>query len=351
MIQTLDLKHCSRIRQKLDMKTKPLGSLGKLETLANQLVLILSQGMSDEELEKAKFTIINPSISVFAGDHGIAGEGVSIAPSEVTGQMVANFAQGGAAICVLARQFGWRLNVVDCGILVPSNNTSVINCRLGESTAAFHQQAAMTHDQLDKGLANAGELVQRELSQGCNLFAFGEMGIGNTTSAAAIFSALSGVTPELAVGKGTGVSDEVVDKKRLLVEQALNLHQLSSNKPLEVLQCLGGFEIVHIVGAMLAVASAKKIIVVDGFIATAAAMVAIKIAPSSKDYMVFAHCSNEQGHQKMLEWLGVDPLLHLEMRLGEGSGAALALPIIHSALAIYNDMASFEEAEVTQVVK
>ncbi|MBQ4813594.1 nicotinate-nucleotide--dimethylbenzimidazole phosphoribosyltransferase [Pseudoalteromonas luteoviolacea] len=351
MTKPLDLRHSSSVQQKLDMKTKPLGSLGKLESLAKQLVLILSQGMSDDAMRTTKFSINNPSISVFAGDHGIASEGVSIAPSEVTGQMVANFAQGGAAICVLARQLGWQFNVVDCGILTPQKNSAVIDCRLGNSTAAFHLQPAMTNTQLEQGLVNATALVEAQLNQGCNLFAFGEMGIGNTTSAAAIFSALSGIAAEFTVGAGTGVSGEVVQKKRQLIEQALLVHQLSSEQPLAILRCLGGFEIVHIVGAMLAVASAQKVIVVDGFIASAAAMLAVAIEPNSKDYMVFAHCSSEQGHQKMLDYLAVEPLLNLGMRLGEGSGAALALPIIQSALAIYNDMASFEDAGVTQVVK
>ncbi|KZN33148.1 hypothetical protein N480_24810 [Pseudoalteromonas luteoviolacea S2607] len=351
MIKPLDLKHSLNVQQKLDMKTKPLGSLGKLESLAKQLILIFSQGMSEDELGAADFSVTHPCICIFAGDHGIASEGISIAPSEVTGQMVTNFAQGGAAICVFARQLGWHLNVVDCGILTPPHNNTVIDCRLGASTHSFHHQAAMTGEQLEIGLANAAALVDEELQRGCNLFAFGEMGIGNTTSAAAIFIALSGVAPELAVGKGTGVADDVVKKKQLLIEQALQLHQLSPEQPLDILQCLGGFEIVHLVGAMLAVASAQKVIVVDGFIATAAAMLAVAIEPNSKAYMVFAHCSSEQGHQKMLDYLAVEPLLNLGMRLGEGSGAALALPIIESALAIYNDMASFEEADVTQVVK
>ncbi|MCF2859088.1 nicotinate-nucleotide--dimethylbenzimidazole phosphoribosyltransferase [Pseudoalteromonas sp. SMS1] len=350
MIEPLDLTHSSSIQHRLDFKTKPLGSLGKLETLAKQLVLILSQGMPDTTFKAAKFVINSPTICVFAGDHGVAREGISIAPSAVTGQMVANFAQGGAAICVLARQLGWHLNIVDCGILRAPHNSAIIDCRLGDSTAAFHQQAAMTYEQLDRGLSNAAALVQREIKQGCNLFAFGEMGIGNTTSAAAIFSALCGVSPESAVGKGTGVSDEVVKKKQRIIAQALHLHQMSNDNPRHILQCVGGFEIVHMVGAMLAVASAKKVIVVDGFIATAAAMLAAAIEPNCKDYMIFAHCSNEQGHQKMLDWLAVEPLLNLDMRLGEGSGAALALPIIQCALAIYNDMASFEEADVTQVI-
>ncbi|AOT07261.1 nicotinate-nucleotide--dimethylbenzimidazole phosphoribosyltransferase [Pseudoalteromonas luteoviolacea] len=350
MIPALDLTHNDFVQQKLDLKTKPQGSLGKLEALAKQLVLIYAQGMSKETMTAQHFSIENPSVSIFAGDHGIASEGVSIAPSEVTGQMVANFADGGAAICVLARQLGWRLNIVDCGILKPVQNSRVIDNRLGVTTASFHLQPAMTEAQLTQGFENAKQLVAAELDMGCNLFAFGEMGIGNTTSAAAIFSVLCNLAPKETVGQGTGVSQDIVAKKQLLIEQALDLHQLDSNAPKQILQCVGGFEIAHMVGAMLAVAEAQKPILVDGFIATAAAMLAISMLPNAKQYMVFAHCSNEQGHKKMLEWLNVEPLLQLDMRLGEGSGAALALPIIQSALAIYNDMASFSQAQVTQVV-
>ncbi|WP_052262719.1 nicotinate-nucleotide--dimethylbenzimidazole phosphoribosyltransferase [Pseudoalteromonas luteoviolacea] len=350
MIPALDLTHSDFVQQKLDLKTKPQGSLGKLEVLAKQLVLIYAQGMSKEAITAQQFNIANPSLSIFAGDHGIASEGVSIAPSEVTGQMVANFADGGAAICVLARQLGWRLNIVDCGILQPVQNSHVIDNRLGVTTAPLHLQPAMTEAQLAQGLNNAKQLVAAELDVGCNLFAFGEMGIGNTTSAAAIFSALCNLSPKETVGQGTGVSQDIVEKKQQLIEQALDLHQLDCNDPKQILQRLGGFEIAHMVGAMLAVAEAKKPILVDGFIATAAAMLVISMAPNAKQYMVFAHCSNEQGHKKMLEWLNVEPLLQLDMRLGEGSGAALALPIIQSALAIYNDMASFSQAQVTQVV-
>ncbi|MCF6438335.1 nicotinate-nucleotide--dimethylbenzimidazole phosphoribosyltransferase [Pseudoalteromonas luteoviolacea] len=350
MIPALDLTHSDFVQQKLDLKTKPQGSLGKLEALAKQLVLIYAQGMSKETMAAQLFNVKNPSVSIFAGDHGIASEGISIAPSEVTGQMVANFADGGAAICVLARQLGWRLNIVDCGILKSVQNSHVIDNRLGATTAPFHLQPAMSEAQLVQGFDNAKQLVAAELDVGCNLFAFGEMGIGNTTSAAAIFSALCSLTPKETVGQGTGVSQDIVAKKQRLIEQALDLHQLDCNDPKQILQSVGGFEIAHMVGAMLAVAEAKKPILVDGFIATAAAMLAISMAPNAKQYMVFAHCSNEQGHKKMLEWLHVEPLLQLDMRLGEGSGAALALPIIQSALAIYNDMASFSQAQVTQVV-
>jgi nicotinate-nucleotide--dimethylbenzimidazole phosphoribosyltransferase len=334
----------AQYQARIDNKTKPLGALGQLEPLALQLALILSSGEQDT------ITLSQPQMLVFAGDHGIAAEGVSIAPSEVTGQMVANFAHGGAAINVFCRTLGWALSVVDCGILVaPAADLNVHSQRLGATTEPFHIKPAMTRAQLEQGFAYANTLIENKLQSGANVFAFGEMGIGNTSAAAAIFSAISGLSPQQTVGKGTGVNDEIVLKKQQLIEQALALHSEHLNTPLDVLQRLGGFEIVQMVASMLYVAKAQKVIVVDGFIATAAALIAVKLAPSVKDYMVFAHCSGEQGHQKMLAYLDVQPLLNLGLRLGEGTGAALTLPLLQSAAAFFNDMASFSDANVTEV--
>jgi nicotinate-nucleotide--dimethylbenzimidazole phosphoribosyltransferase len=334
----------AQYQTRIDNKTKPLGALGQLEPLALQLALILSSG------EKDAITLTQPQMLVYAGDHGIAAEGVSIAPSEVTGQMVANFAHGGAAINVFCRTLGWALSVVDCGILVaPAADLNVHSQRLGATTEPFHIKPAMTRAQLEQGFAYANTLIENKLQSGANVFAFGEMGIGNTSAAAAIFSAISGLSPQQTVGKGTGVNDEIVLKKQQLIEQALALHSEHLNTPLDVLQRLGGFEIVQMVASMLYVAKAQKVIVVDGFIATAAALIAVKLAPSVKDYMVFAHCSGEQGHQKMLAYLDVQPLLNLGLRLGEGTGAALTLPLLQSAAAFFNDMASFSDANVTEV--
>ncbi|CAM4029351.1 nicotinate-nucleotide--dimethylbenzimidazole phosphoribosyltransferase [Pseudoalteromonas byunsanensis] len=350
-VRNLDLQLAEQIQHRIDDKTKPLGALGDLEVLARQLVLIFSQRMDVEQFATTRFAINNPQLVVFAGDHGIAAHGVSIAPSEVTGQMVANFANGGSAINVLCRQFDWQLSVVDCGILhAPEPKLGVISQRLGRRTASFTTAAAMSDEQLEQGLAYGKQLVETKLAYNCNLLAFGEMGIGNTSSAAAIFSALSGLAPEHTVGRGTGVSDDVHTKKRRLIEQALLFHSAQLNTALDILRCLGGFEICQMVGAMLAAAQQQKAIVVDGFIATAAAMLTIEMEPASRDYMIFAHNSGEQGHAKMLTYLQVKPLLNLGLRLGEGTGAALCLPILQSALAIYNDMASFSQAQVTDVV-
>lgn len=349
MVKPLDTRLNTLIQQRIDLKTKPLGALGKLEALAVQLVQIFSQGQTQLDIEQLAIT--RPAMFVFAGDHGIASQGVSIAPSEVTGQMVANFVQGGAAINVFCRQLGWQLTVVDCGTLVPCEpSPNLRSQRLGDITHAFHKQPAMSEMQLKQGLEYGEQVVMPAIEAGSNVIAFGEMGIGNTSSAAAILAALSGASVELCVGRGTGIDDETLCKKRALIKQALEYHQDKLATPEQILQRLGGFEIVQMIGAMLAVARAQKVIIVDGFISTAAAMLASRIAPQSKQYMVFAHGSMEQGHKLMLEQLNAEPLLHLDMRLGEGTGAALALPLLQAALGFFCEMASFADADVTQVV-
>ncbi|CCQ09413.1 Nicotinate-nucleotide--dimethylbenzimidazole phosphoribosyltransferase [Pseudoalteromonas luteoviolacea B = ATCC 29581] len=343
-VPKLNRTHEHAVQTHLDSKTKPLGALGQLETLAKQLALVLTDSRSQ------KIHLEAPTMIVFAGDHGIAREGVSIAPSEVTTQMVANFAHGGAAINAFCRTLSWHLTVVDCGILKePAKELNVYSSRLGESTAPFHLESAMTAAQVELGLANVSELIDKFVMNGTNVFAFGEMGIGNTSSAAAIYCAITGRSVDETVGRGTGVSDDIVMKKKKLIRQALTLHGSYLASPIEILRRLGGFEIVHLVGAMLRASVHQKIVIVDGFIATAAAMLAVKIEPNVKDYLVFAHTSDEAAHKTMLADLGVEALLNLSLRLGEGTGAALALPLIQCAAAFYNDMASFSEAKVLEV--
>lgn len=344
----------------IDNKTKPLGALGQLESLALQIAKVCFQQQNRQgnaiTLDEFIPNITKPHLIVFAGDHGIAAEGVSIAPSEVTSQMVANFANGGAAINVFTRQLGWQLSVVDAGVLIEHQSKSsqeliVTKQRLGAITGAINHTQAMTLACVEQGFELAKALVVDKVNQGCNLLAFGEMGIGNTTIASALMSAIMNLPAAQTVGKGTGVSDDIVLKKQKMIEQALQLHQTKLTDPKMLLACLGGYEIVQITGAMLAAAEQQILIVVDGFICTAAAMVAMQINPAVKDYMIFAHCSGEQGHQAMLTWLQVTPLLDLGLRLGEGTGAALSLPLIEAATAFYNDMASFKQAAVTNVVE
>lgn len=350
-IKAVNCEHSEKIQALIDGKTKPLGALGDLESLAKQMakIQLTASSFKSPKNNQHKLELNSPHLTIFAGDHGVASEGVSIAPSEVTSQMVANFAGGGAAINVFSQQLGWQLNIVDAGILHPASSTAVLDQRLGNITQAINQQEAMTQAQVEQGFIFAKKHIAEIKSTGCNIVAFGEMGIGNTTIASAIMSVIMAIPASEAVGRGTGVSDDVVLKKQQVVEQALALHRDNLTTPQAILRCLGGFEVVQITAAMLAAAENRMLIVVDGFICTAAAMLAIELNANVKDYMIFAHCSGEQGHKKMLQWLQVKPLLNLGLRLGEGTGAALALPIIQAAVAFYNDMASFADAEVTDV--
>ncbi|SIR29817.1 nicotinate-nucleotide-dimethylbenzimidazole phosphoribosyltransferase [Shewanella morhuae] len=334
------------IQQKIDLKTKPLGALGLLESLALQIARVQGAMLPQDTLK-----IAHPTLLVFAGDHGIAAQGVSIAPSEVTRQMVQNFAHGGAAINVFCRQVGFKLEVIDCGILTPVEDVDgIINQRLGAGTEAIHLAPAMALNTVDKGFAMARDLIERHHQAGCNLIAFGEMGIGNTSAAAAIMAAMMQFDVADCVGRGTGIDAETLARKLALIEQALQLHQRALTGPKAVLACLGGFEIVQMTGAILAAAERKMLVVIDGFIATAAALVAVKIAPNVRDYLIFAHQSDEQGHLRMLDFLQAKPLLALGLRLGEGTGAALALPLIQAAVNFYNQMASFSDAGIEAVV-
>ncbi len=350
-IKPLNPQFDALISDKIKQKTKPLGALGLLEPLAQHLVKILSQQIENEDEFLGFQPMINqPTLIVFAGDHGVAAQGVSIAPSEVTAQMLANFVAGGAAINVFCNQLGWQLEIADCGTLTKVPNAGIRDCRLGYITEPLNQHKAMSTEQVQQGFSNAKQLVLELKSSGCNTLALGEMGIGNTTSAAAIMAAMLELPASECVGKGTGVSDEVVARKVKVVEQALLLHKAQLDNPVTLLAAVGGFEVVHIVGAMLSAAEQQMVVLVDGFICTAAALVAIAINPDVKAYLIFAHSSNEQGHCKMLAHLEVRALLQLELRLGEGTGAALSLPLLQSALGFYNKMASFADAAVDDVV-
>lgn len=347
-ISALTSQFDQTISDKINHKTKPLGALGQLEVLAAKLAKIQSS-KANQLIDKLAVT--KPQLFVFAADHGIARQGVSIAPSEVTQQMVLNFVAGGAAVNVFCRQFGWHLEVVDAGILAPlADYTGVTEQRVGCGTEDFSEQAAMSAQQVTEALGLGHSLISKRIKEGVDLVAFGEMGIGNTSSAAAIMAAVLGLPAKECVGAGTGIDQSQLDKKVILVEKALQLHQVNTAEPIEILAKLGGFEIVQIVGGILAAAEQQVAVVIDGFICTAAAMIAKLIDNKVQEYMIFAHCSDEQGHKKMLAWFEEQALLNLGMRLGEGSGAALSLPIIQSAMAFYNEMASFQQADVDDVV-
>ena len=340
----LDRQFSADIQSRIDQKTKPLGSLGQIEDIAFQLALIQSQ---NKDTAVTNIKIDKPMAIVFAGDHGIADAGVSIAPSEVTQQMVVNFLNGGAAINCFCRANNIEIKVVDTGILFPveSDHPDYFIQRLGDRTANFAEQPAMTAEQMEKGLELGQRFVETMIDDGADLVMFGEMGIANTSSAAAIVSALSGEPASACVGRGTGISDEQYNKKVSLV--AKGVERCQTSEPYKVLTELGGFEIVQMAGAFIGAAKRGVPVLVDGFIVSAAAYAASLIDPSCKDVMIFAHQSHEAGHKLVLSKLDANPILDLGLRLGEGTGAALAVPMLKAAAEFYNTMASFAEAGVT----
>lgn len=323
---------------KVNTKTKPFGALGKLENLALQVGLI-------QETLSPK--IISPTLIIFAADHGIVAEGVSKYPQEVTWQMVMNFVSGGAAINVFTKQNGWNIEIVDAGVNHTfEENLPIRNLKIASGTQNFLMDPAMSLLQLIEALQGGANLVNEIFLKGCNTIAFGEMGIGNTSSAAVIMSKIIGIPIEECAGKGTGLNDDGLTHKINILRQAFNHHQTETAE--SILQTYGGFEIAMICSGILQAAQNKMLIVIDGFIVTAALLVAHKMYPQVLDYCVFAHQSDENGHKAMLDYLNVEPLLKLNMRLGEGTGAALALPLIQAAVNFLNEMASFETAGVSE---
>lgn len=317
--------------------TKPAGSLGQLERLAVQLAGL--QGRNTPSVDHLW-------IAIFAGDHGVVAEGVSAFPQEVTGQMLHNFVTGGAAISVLARQLSAQLDVVDLGTVSPLNLPGVRHLNLGAGTANFVEGPAMTEAQGMLALEAGSDSVGRALASGAELFIGGEMGIGNTTAASALACAVLGSPVHLLVGPGTGLNAAGVTHKALVIERALALHAEHASDPLRSLFCLGGFEIAALVGAYLACAQQGVVALVDGFICSVAALIAVRLNPSVRDWLIFGHRGAEPGHRHLLESLQAEPLLDLGLRLGEGSGAALAVPLLRLACELHNGMATFAEAAV-----
>ncbi len=333
---------CSATRrqalQRQSQLTKPPGSLGRLEDLAVQLAAMQS---------KARPTVDRVWISVFAADHGIAEERVSAFPQAVTRLMLRNFVQGGAAISVLARHLGARLEVVDVGVAGPLENCKeIIIARAGNGTANFAKQAAMDETQLEIALSAGSGAARRAAEYGAEIFLGGEMGIANTTSAAAMACALLNAGPDLLAGPGTGLDEAGVAHKSEVIALALNYHAASLQEPMEILRRLGGFEIAALTGAYLEAAALQLPSLVDGFISSVAALLAVKLQPACSEWLVFAHCSAEPGHRLVLDALDAKPILDLSMRLGEGSGAALALPVLRAACALHGEMATFNEAGI-----
>ena len=341
-IQGTNPQWSERARTRLNRLTKPLGSLGSLETIAERMVAI-----GEEE----SFRELRKMVYVFASDHGIAAEGVSAYPKEVTRQMVMNFLSNGAAINVLARLHGARLVVVDVGVdgdLGPV--PGMVDRKVRRGTRNMLHEPAMSEGELDRALEVGFEQAESAHEEGCRLLAVGEMGIGNTTSASAITSVLTGQAPGLVTGKGTGLNPEAYAHKIRVVEAVVERHFPGGEEgsdPLKVLRSVGGLEIAAMTGMMLGAARHRIAVIVDGFISTAAAALAYALEPRVKDYFFAGHCSEEPGHRFLLDFIGLEPILSLHLRLGEGTGAVLAMPVIESALRVYSEMATFASAGVS----
>lgn len=326
----------SALQTRVDGKTKPLGSLGRIETLAVQIGCIL--GSSSPRVNQ-------PQLVVFAADHGLAAQGVSAYPSDVTWQMVENFLAGGAAVSVLARQHGLALTVVDAGVRHDfAPRAGLVQRKIGPGTADALAGPAMSEAQCVAAITAGREVVQALPG---NALLIGEMGIGNTSAAALLLARLTDQPIELCVGRGTGLDDAGLARKVRVLRGVLARHA-QATEPLAALAALGGFEIAMMSGAVLQAALERRVIVVDGFIASSAVLVAARLQPAVLSRCVFAHCSDEAGHALMLRALEAQPLLTLGLRLGEGSGAALAWPLLDSACRLLSEMASFESAGVSR---
>jgi nicotinate-nucleotide--dimethylbenzimidazole phosphoribosyltransferase len=326
----------AQLQFKLNNKTKPLGSLGGLEALATQLGLIL----------QTESPALNaPQLVVFAADHGLAKHGISAYPSDVTWQMVDNFLTGGAAVSVLARQHHIALTVADCGVMHDFDaQPGLYTCKIAYGTADALTQPAMSTEQCERALSNGQSLINTLPG---NALLLGEMGIGNTSAASLLLARLGGLSLEQCIGTGTGLDQDGMQRKIKILKQVLQRHP-DVTEPLHALAAFGGFEIATMVGAIVAAAASNRVIVVDGFITSAAVLVASQLDPLVLQRCVFAHRSAERGHILLLEQLGARPILDLQLRLGEGSGAALAWPLFVSACSVLTQMASFTSAGVSQ---
>ncbi|AZP14247.1 nicotinate-nucleotide--dimethylbenzimidazole phosphoribosyltransferase [Undibacterium parvum] len=320
----------------INNKTKPLGSLGRLEQLAHQVGLIQ---------QTSSPVLLAPGIIVFAADHGVVAEGISAFPQDVTWQMVENFLSQGAAINVFAKQNGMHLQIVDAGVKHDfGSRQNLLDRKIADGTRNFAQEAAMSAEQCQAALRHGIDLIA---ALSGNVVGFGEMGIGNTTAAAALMHKLTGIAVADCVGAGTGLSEAGILHKQSVIEAAVSLHA-EVHEPLDVLACFGGFEIAMMVGAMLAAAERRMVLLIDGFIVTSALLVAARLQPAILDYCVFAHRSDESGHGKMLAALAAKPVLALDLRLGEGTGAALVYPLVQAAVNFLNQMATFGSAQVSE---
>jgi nicotinate-nucleotide--dimethylbenzimidazole phosphoribosyltransferase len=338
-IKPLDESAMQTARARQDTLTKPRGSLGRLEELSIQLA-----GMKADPFPAVE----RKAVIVMAADHGVAREGVSAYPAEVTRQMVLNFLRGGAAINVLARQAGARVAVVDIGVAADFEPMpGLLQRKVMCGTRNQAQGPAMTREEAEQALQVGIDVLHEEAAGGLDIVATGDMGIGNTTPSSAIAAAMTGLPVAQVVGRGTGIDDQGLERKIKVIEQSLAVNQPDAKDAMDVLHKVGGLEIAGLAGVMIAAASRRIPVVVDGFISTAAAMIAVGLAPGARNYLISAHQSVEVGHQAMLKHLNLKPLLDLNMRLGEGTGATLAFHLIEASTRILRDMATFDEAGVS----
>jgi nicotinate-nucleotide--dimethylbenzimidazole phosphoribosyltransferase len=342
-IPELDHSAMAAVQHRLDLLAKPQGSLGRLEELAVQLAGV--QGQATPVASPA-------AVAVMAADHGVAGEGVSAYPSEVTAQMVYNFLRGGAAINVFSRQVGARVYVVDVGVkeklTVDPDQRDFLDRKVCPGTANMTKRLAMTAAEAEAAIQVGMSIAERVASDGAQVLAVGEMGIGNSTSAVALVCALHGHAPAEVTGRGTGVDHAGWQKKVTAIERALDLHALNPDEPYRALCAVGGLEIAAMAGYVIKGAQLRRPVVIDGLISTAAALVAFHLCPAVRDYLVPSHLSHEPVHALMLDHLGLAPLLHIDMRLGEGTGAVLALPLLQAAVRMLTEMATFSDAGVSE---
>ena len=328
-----------QIRHKIDTKTKPVGALGSLEDIAFKIAKV--QKTLNPDLK-------HPTILVFAGDHGIATAGVSAYPQDVTWQMVLNFLNNGAAINVFAQQNGINLKIVDAGVNYTfPQHEKLIDQKIGHGTKNSIVEDAMSEAECEKAIESGRKVVQLAYNEGSNIIGCGEMGIGNTSSASLIVSLLADIDIAECVGRGTGLDDSQLENKVSLLKKVIERFGDQERTPMEVLKAVGGFEIAQMTGAYLEAQKLGMTIMVDGFIASSAFLIAGLISPDIRENAIFCHKSHEQGHKYILQHFDAEPILDMNMRLGEGTGCALAYPIINSAVAFLNDMASFESANVS----
>lgn len=339
-IQSTDPRLLAQAQARLDRLTKPIGSLGRLEELAARYVMITGE---------MKPAVPRGAVFTFAADHGVTAEGVSAYPSAVTPQMVLNFLRGGAGVNVLARHAGIEVRVVDIGVAFDFEAApGLIHKKVMPGTKNLLVESAMSHTQAEQALQVGIELATEAAQQGIGLIGTGEMGIGNTTASSAIAAVMTRRPVSDVTGRGTGIDDTSHARKIDVIQRALDLHRLDSANPIEVLAKVGGLEIGGLAGLMLGAAAARIPVVLDGFIAGAAALIAIGLQPRCKDYLIASHRSVERGHEAILNHLGLKPLFDLDLRLGEGTGACLGMSLVFAAIKIFTEMATFDEAGVSE---